>query len=642
MLFNQNIFRVTIAGSVSRDSDSVLHVIGEFKSSPVSQEVRITPGDLHDIEEAIRQVRGFVESGTPVLREKAFQDMGGKLFELAFHGKVRISFERAYGNSNGWLPCQFICSDPVLAAWPWEYCFDQMSSRFICREKNPVARGLDALVDFPPDGGLEASPKVNLLLALGVPPDDPNVTPAEELKNLENAFSTYLAQGGINFRIIEILDATSIEKALAEQSCDIFHYFGHAGFKLEDQRGYLSIHRPNAEAFEIDADLLGQTLTRRGIRLVFLNACKSAQSSSKTDPARSAVAGALLARGIPVVIGTQFRMPDLGSHYFSTWFYNNVVTGKTVIESLHSARLAMLSAKEHRFYDWGIPAAYLSDPGMRIFSSKGDDGEWRKATRDILSSGTMSEAVAQQAQPDFPSVVVSKTISPIQRKNAKFKVALVDLDSGIGYLPEMAEAANACQTYYSFQVALLPPPAGYQRIDPDRDTDTQTYLPWLETYLGTWKQKLGCDFLCVLTKNKISTKFFFMQVWNFFAATIGWRGAISGVSTFGLRQYAGLAGISFAKASFCLALAMVLFGDKRWRLWPHRETHGCFFDLCWNRNDILVAFRKMSFDHAECRNKIKDADQLEAIDALLKLEMNFPDAAGTGVIHGLDAERSAL
>jgi CHAT domain len=627
---HQSVFRVTIAGRISRESDTVLQVIGEFKSNRVSQEVRISPSALDDIEESIGQIRGFVESGTPVLREKAFQDMGSKLFELAFQGKVRISFERAYGANDSWLPCQFICSDPILAAWPWEYCFDEMSSRFLCRESSPVTRGLDALVDFCGDDEPRAPQKVRLLLALGVPSDDPGVTPTEEIKNFHNVFGSYLAQGGIDFRVVELVDATSIEKALDERACDIFHYFGHAGFKLDEQKGYLSIRRPNVEAFEIDADLLGQSLTKRGIRLVFLNACKSAQSSTKTDPAKSAVAGALLSRGIPVVIGTQFRMPDLGSHFFSAWFYNGLVTGKTVTESLHSARRAMLSAKEHRFYDWGIPAAYISDPAMRIFPIPDETGEaWRQITNEILSSGQGSQALAQQATLEAPSVVISKTVSPTQRKNAKFRITLVDLDAGIGFLPEMAMSANACQTYYSFQVALIPVPAGYQRVDPERYHGAQTYLPWLKNYLQTWKEELDCDFLCVLTKNKISSRFLFLRVWDFFAATIGWRGAISGVSTFGVREYAEMARVPFAKASFCLALAMVLYGDKRWRIWPHWHTYGCFFDLCWNRNDIEVALKKMKFDHQKCRHKIKDADQLAAIDALLNLEMQFSEASGS-------------
>jgi hypothetical protein len=204
-------------------------------------------------------------------------------------------------------------------------------------------------------------------------------------------------------------------------------------------------------------------------------------------------------------------------------------------------------------------------------------------------------------------------------------VTLVDLDAGVAFLPDVVQAANAAQSYYSFQVALIPLPAGYIRVDPKKYIGEQTYLPWLREDLESWKTKLNCDYLCVLTKNMISTKFWGFQVWNFFASPMGWRGPISGASTFGLRAYAGQAGVSFAKACFCLALSNVLYGDKRWRIWPHRRTYGCFFDLCWNRADIMVALKKMKFDHQECREKIKDAEQLKAIDALLALELGEPE-----------------
>jgi hypothetical protein len=64
---------------------------------------------------------------------------------------------------------------------------------------------------------------------------------------------------------------------------------------------------------------------------------------------------------------------------------------------------------------------------------------------------------------------------------------------------------------------------------------------------------------------------------------------------------------------------MLIHMDKRWNLGFHEETVGCFMDLCWERDDILVGLRKMRFDHRDCRDKIKDREQLAALDALLEL-----------------------
>jgi hypothetical protein len=412
MTSEQNIFQIILAGKISRGTDSKLQIIGQVvgstKSNSVVEELTLPARDLDDIEDMIAQIRGFVESGTPVLKPKAFEDMGSKLFGLVFKGKIRIHFERAYGANHAWLPCQFICDDPVLATWPWEYCYDEATSRFLCRESSPVARGLACLADSASDTVSGSFRKVRLLLALGVPADDPNITPQDEIRNLHNAFETYLAQGAVEIQVVELDSAATIDQVLDQKPCDIFHYFGHAGFKLDEQKGYLKVRRSGTEGFEIEAEVLGQSLAQRGIRLVFLNACKAAQGSAKVDPARSAVAGALLARGIPVVVGTQFRMPDLGSHFFSSLFYNGLVSGRTIIQSLHSARRAMLSAKEHKFYDWGIPAVYTADPSMKMFpAANGDGATWRTITDRVLTSTASSEVLAQQALPEAPSIVIS-------------------------------------------------------------------------------------------------------------------------------------------------------------------------------------------------------------------------------------------
>lgn len=77
--------------------------------------------------------------------------------------------------------------------------------------------------------------------------------------------------------------------------------------------------------------------------------------------------------------------------------------------------------------------------------------------------------------------------------------------------------------------------------------------------------------------------------------------------------------ISFPKAVLFLCLGAILAMDDRWDLESHAETKKCLMDYCENLGDMLEGLKHMKFDHLECRKKVKDPEELAAIDSLLAL-----------------------
>jgi len=61
---------------------------------------------------------------------------------------------------------------------------------------------------------------------------------------------------------------------------------------------------------------------------------------------------------------------------------------------------------------------------------------------------------------------------------------------------------------------------------------------------------------------------------------------------------------------------------SRWTIKYHDDTYGCPFDFCGNRGDIVVGLKKMKFDHKECRSKIRDLEQLAAIDHFFGIDFS--------------------
>ncbi len=213
-------------------------------------------------------------------------------------------------------------------------------------------------------------------------------------------------------------------------------------------------------------------------------------------------------------------------------------------------------------------------------------------------------------------------LSPKDRD--RVKVALIDFDAKAGFLPDLIEEANRVQSYYRFQVAYLPLPGGVIRTDFENgEAAPQLFVPRLEGYLQDVPKDLGVDKVCCLSRSLIA---FDEDTYNYFTNTLPGNENVFFVTSFGIRDYARQAGVTFAKAMLYLCLAQLVQTDERWNLDCHDETVGCLFDYCENWDDLVVSLKHMRFDHAECRDKIKDEHQLSAIDALLALDI--PDKPG--------------
>jgi hypothetical protein len=359
-------------------------------------------------------------------------------------------------------------------------------------------------------------------------------------------------------------------------------------------------------------------LADRGIRLVFLNACKSAVNDPTSNPARSSIAAALLDRGIPAVVASQFSLPDNSAHYLAATIYNTLLTKRSISHAMRDGRNAIKFADEAKFFDWGIPVLYSMNPDQVVLPIAGGEPAWADDRDETMENEALARSLAGgNPMPGAPSVVAERTRS--SRRDAKFKVALIDIDAKVGFLPDLAEAANKKQKYYHFEVVYLPVPSGYARDD--LGADVQTYLPRLAPALASTPDLLAVDFVCALTCNGVAIDQGNEISYRLFAASLPGNDNVIVISTFKVREYAREAHVPFAKAVLMMCLSVLVEGDERWPIKRHPETVGCLFDRCEIRSDIVVGLRKMRFDHEQCRGKIGDTEQLAAIDALTRLEI---------------------
>jgi hypothetical protein len=121
------------------------------------------------------------------------------------------------------------------------------------------------------------------------------------------------------------------------------------------------------ESFRYYANRLAGLLLGKSVRLVFLNACETAKGAEDCDPARSALAAAILGRGIPAVIATQFLMPDTSAHFFSAHIYEALASGASLVQAMRDARQVMDYGTMGKPADWGIPVLFAAYPDLVIF-----------------------------------------------------------------------------------------------------------------------------------------------------------------------------------------------------------------------------------------------------------------------------------
>jgi hypothetical protein len=166
----------------------------------------------------------------------------------------------------------------------------------------------------------------------------------QEVQQLEKWFR----ERGIDSTVLLESDANyeAVVGALLEE-WDIIHYCGH----VEMQTSSLILH-----GGETLSPLALQPLVR-GAPIVFLNGCGSARVVEE-------LTGAFLRGGAQAVVGSQFQHAVSGASAFSRRYYDEVLSGKTLGESMRLARSELMGRPECTAA-WAYFVLY-GDPCLRV------------------------------------------------------------------------------------------------------------------------------------------------------------------------------------------------------------------------------------------------------------------------------------
>ncbi len=252
------------------------------------------------------------------------------------------------------------CSDDNLARLPWEFATFGVGDfpddgRFHI-DRTLAMHPRICLVRFDeltmPVQRTEGSSQ-RLLFASAIPPELDALSLHIEREKIERQFTD--AKLAAQPTWLEHVTGDSLQRALDGARFDVFQYSGHGG---SGGGGFLCFEGSEADDGRFPAAKLGLLLADKGVRVAVLAACVTAEIEVALP--WSSVARALVANGVPAVVGMQLNIGDDSAIEFLSTFYRKLAAFMTVGEAINEARKSIAI---HCDRDFGVPVLYLRNAG---------------------------------------------------------------------------------------------------------------------------------------------------------------------------------------------------------------------------------------------------------------------------------------
>jgi hypothetical protein len=315
-----------------------------------------------------RSLRRYLEDAGPELSRARLADAGTMLYKTLFDGETGTLLERLRAQSRGYAPVlvTLTSTSSWIADFPWEMVYDPGRKRFLNCGDICFFRGVistRAAVTLP------ALPLViRMLIAVSQPRDQAALGADREIEGLTRALAPLVESRRLYIDVLEHTSKRSLKQALKKTRYHLLHYIGHGDYDEMSDEGTLIFEQPRGGGSDpVDAGELCAIIAAHApyLRLIVLNGCETAEGGRADF--NQGVAPALVAAGLPGVIGNRLVVGDSAAITFSTIFYEELSRRKSLAEAIMSARRALASSPEFEPYEWAVPIVFALDPEARFF-----------------------------------------------------------------------------------------------------------------------------------------------------------------------------------------------------------------------------------------------------------------------------------
>ena len=279
-------------------------------------------------------------------------EVGQKMHNFLFPSAVEKIFfanRQSMRDQGKGLRIRLRVDAPELSALPWEYCY---ADEFLALKRDtPLVRYIPQ-----PFAGqeLDAPNPMKVLVAIAAPKDQAPLSVKQE----ESRIRKTLAFLGDRVQLTVIANATAskLQGALASRP-HILHFIGHG--MVENGRSSIILEDDTKKSAPLDADQMMYLMGNTGVKVVILNACKTAKQDARN--AILGVAPALVQAEIPAVIAMQFNVPDKTALGFTRDLYRFLVSGYPLDTAVTEMRIGAFIGAGDRYF-WGIPVLFMRAP----------------------------------------------------------------------------------------------------------------------------------------------------------------------------------------------------------------------------------------------------------------------------------------
>ena len=350
---------------------------GRATRTPLAVDVEAALGTLRAGAAATRHAREARRKDAPPPEPGSASRVGSTLFTAMFAGAMREAYaesrKAAEKAGKPWRLVLVVDADP-LARVPWELLHDPDRGEFLACHGSLVRRPATGGRAVPPP----AAERIRISWVAASPRDHQILDIARERQMLEQALSAVPdspqrprpALADVDptpESLFRLLEARHADPDLQDRELHVLHFACHG--ELSGDEGRLVLQTPAGDSHTVSASTLARAILQdRSVRLVVLNACEGAASTS--EDALSSVAALLAARGVPAVIGMSTPILDELAVSLTAYLYEALLRTGRIDEALRAAR-HMLQVRRPEWSEngpWASPVLWLSGEGAEWLS----------------------------------------------------------------------------------------------------------------------------------------------------------------------------------------------------------------------------------------------------------------------------------
>lgn len=367
------------------------------------------PFALADLASAVfgvaQTVRAVASINPPASESKVppnVREWGEKLYEALFKGEIKSILDKTVGAADERqdtgvrvrmamnLAGQGMAE---VASLPWELMrAPKDAAPMVMSNRRLLVRSLDVPQPTEPQ---PYQPPLRILAVVSNPSGTAPLNLDEERARITRNWALL---PGVKVDFARPVRADLLRQ-LAAADYHVIHYMGHGDYR-GGVGGSLLLEREDGSADPISGEELGVYLADElpTLRLVFLNACKTATSiaHSGVDPF-AGVATALIRAGVPAVVAMQFPISDQAAISFADTFYQRIAQSFPVDAAVAEARKALYSEERS---EWATPVLFLRAKDGVLFKSSTATEVSASAAPASESRSTTTTQVS--AAPDDP------------------------------------------------------------------------------------------------------------------------------------------------------------------------------------------------------------------------------------------------